>query len=459
MNRRDFISTLPLSTIAIGTMSTEVGASVCKARTLQPDRITQYRQSKHGIFVHLVPGLTVSSHGEVCTDIDALADNFDIDQFVRTVSSFCPDYIAFTAWHFRCKPLYASKVNAKWRSGKSSARRDLVGDLLRAMKRVNIPVILYTHPRDGHDFDKRDMISTGWGASGAQTSTDPNPATFSFDRWNAYIAEMYRELMHRYGSELMGVYVDEGSGRGDSYRVVDYAMLRAIIKGPHNGNMPVMIHNYAGNTYTADVGNKEYCHSEEFADISGETWPAHGSLGVSAVVGSLWYATEATNAWSASFSPESLYRYTVIQASLNYGGGGVAWSAGPYSSGGSWETGVESLLTRAGQLLRRRHEAIRGTVPSLAYPTTEGAAFRDLEWGVACESANRREIFLHVLKPPSGRLLRIGKPKNGVSFLTATELLTGSELAFRTEGQSVDFELPVGQNWDQLDTVIKINIR
>ena len=458
MDRREFFGFVPLGALATGSVNFSARASCGTSASVTADNIERYRQAKFGVFVHVVPEITISADGNPVIDIDELVDHFDVERFASTVASFKPDYLAFTAWHFRCRPLYPSDVNARWRSGKSSARRDLVGEILEAMGRYGIPVILYTHPRDGHDFSEADMISTGWGAGGAITSPDPNPDTFKFDTWNRYISELYHELMQRYGASLLGIYLDEGSGRADSYKVVDYYLLRRIIKKQCPENQPVMIHNWAGNLYSADVGNKEYYYLDQFSDFSGKSWPANEHLGVSPVVGSVWYATKDPGAWSVKFSPEALYRYTVLQASANFSGGGVAWSAGPYANGKAWESGVEDLLRRTGQYVARWRTAISGTLPSLAYPTRDKQSFDELQWGVACESFDRRTIFLHILKPPSGRVLRLGLPANGIRIAGASELLSESKIGVVQSADGVVLELPKNLQWDPLDTVIRVSV-
>ena len=61
--------------------------------------------------------------------------------------------------------------------------------------------------------------------------------------------------MDRYGNDILGLYLDEGSGAADSYKVVDYPRLRKTITGKHPHL--VMMQNDYGNLYSGDVGNKE----------------------------------------------------------------------------------------------------------------------------------------------------------------------------------------------------------
>lgn len=105
-----------------------------------------------------------------------------------------------------------------------------MGDLLSACEKRDIPVIFYTHPRAGHTLLPQDQAALGWATENPDPdSTDPDFTVFSFERWNAYTRELYPELVQRYGSRLAGLWLDEGSARGDSWDVVDYPALAAAI--------------------------------------------------------------------------------------------------------------------------------------------------------------------------------------------------------------------------------------
>ena len=88
---------------------------------------------------------------EVVERLDDLADRFDAKQFAADLAAMKVEYVLFTAFHANMNTLYPSKVMDKWLPGHSS-RRDLLGDMIKACKEKGIPVLFYTHPRDGHDF-------------------------------------------------------------------------------------------------------------------------------------------------------------------------------------------------------------------------------------------------------------------------------------------------------------------
>ena len=70
-------------------------------------------------------------------------------------------YVQFTAWHANMNALYPSKVLQRRLPGHCS-RRDVIADLIRAVRAKNIRLILYIHPSDGHDFSRADQDRVGW---------------------------------------------------------------------------------------------------------------------------------------------------------------------------------------------------------------------------------------------------------------------------------------------------------
>jgi hypothetical protein len=87
-------------------------------------------------------------------------------------------------------PLYPSAKMTTWRGTNTSASIDLIGQMIDAVRTKGIAVMLYTHPRDGHDMSSVDQNATGWG-TGAGSNPNPDPATFNFSRWNDFINDIY----------------------------------------------------------------------------------------------------------------------------------------------------------------------------------------------------------------------------------------------------------------------------
>lgn len=411
---------------------------------------------RYGLFVHYVPEATVDRSGKTVCDLNALADAFDAEGFAEDVARMGVEYLIFTAWHYRTVPLYPSEVTKKYRLPEYFCRRDLLGDLLTACEKRGIPVIFYTHPRDGHDFLPQEQAALGWATEHPDpASTDPDFAVFDFERWNTYIRALYLELVQRYGSRLAGLWLDEGSARGDSWNVVDYPALAAAIDECCPGLL--LMNNFYGDGYGLDTGMKEYhCIWGPMNDRSGGSWPVYDKS-VGAVITDSWVSTAAADACALRYSPEVLFRYTVLQAAANRQGGGVAWACGPYPgphADGLWEKDVLAAMTQLGGLLRSCG-GVLGTAPSDAFPLLPGDCFNTVSYGCATVSADRKYEYIHILKQPAGTRLQLGVPANGAEFLCA-EYMDGSpvELVQDETGVTLTLERP----WTAPDTVIRLTV-
>lgn len=465
MNTNKLISALTTAGLLFGTL-----VSTMSPLHATPAAAANFRSMKYGFFVHYVWGgeaysATVNKDGSMPAGIDDLANRFDADGFARDVAAMGVEYVLFTAWHADMNVLYPSKVMEKWRPG-HSAKRDLIGDMIKACKAKGVQVLLYTHPRDGHDFTDADMAKTGW-----HRGEGSNPDFNKWDKakWNDFINESYAELVDRYGDDILGLYLDEGSGAADSYRVVDYPRLRKTIteKHPHL----LMMQNDYGNLYTADLGNMEVFYNHSHNTPDGDQWTSY-KIPISVVAGSIFWAafpegkTEPAqrsakvgfNPW-IHYTPESMFRYTVLQAGSNTDGGGTLWAAGPFAGGG-WETGVLDRMKKTGELVKTVERSIKNTYPSTSYPTAAGTRIANLTWGVATRSIDDKFEYLHVLKAPADgtKILKLPPPADGKKFSKAVLLTEKKSIALKQDESGLSIALPTGSSWDRLNTVIALAV-
>ncbi len=409
---------------------------------------------KYGIFIHYVPGLTVYKNGVVCNNLDSLANNFNALQFADDIYEMGAQYIIFTAWHSKSNVLYPSKAMDYWRPG-HSAKRDMIGDMLQAVNAKGIKVFLYTHPRDGFEDSDVEKEKTGWGkGTNAERFADPFWNNFNYQKWNDYINDIYAELVEKYGNRIAGLYLDEGSDKGDSYRLIDYARLRKTIKKfyPHL----ILLQNNYGRTYGLDVAVREYAHWGEFASTDGNTWPAY-TIPVTTLISANWYATRKLGLPAVDFSVRALARYIILQAGTNTAGGGVQLAAGLYADGG-WETGVRDTLLGVGKVFRLTRPAIFNTIPSSIFETNSGKTIRDLQWGIATSSGDENYEYLHILKIPEDKNLRIFFSNGAIKFKNAIALLNGEKLSLTQDGKGVTISLPKSLGGD-IDLVIRMQLQ
>lgn len=425
-----------------------------------PDNREEFLRLKYGLFVHYVwagnSSLTVDREGRPLQSLDELADAFDVKRFADDLAAWQVEYVIFTAWHAGINPLFPSETMKKWGLDRHYCKRDLLGESITALDAKGIKVILYTHPRDGHDLSAEDQRKTGWNGS---IGGNPDWAEFDYQKWNDFTVELYAEVVKRYGKRILGLYLDEGSALGDSWRVVDYPRLRQTIKAA-NPNL-LMGQNYYGTLYTCDFGDMEYHHWREFEHRDGGFWPAN-RMPVGTCFASTWVAAKPMGTNTVVFSAEDMFRYTVLQAGVNTDGGGVQWATGPYAGGG-WETGVDETLRKVAGYIKPIAASLKGVYASRVFPTRDGMTFHStawgapkLEWGVATDAPDGSVTYLHVLKAPKEKTLRIGMPANGERFSQATLLPGGGKVELRLDAAGYVVTLPEGTDWNPLDTVIRL---
>lgn len=396
---------------------------------------------KYGFFVHYVWGgtaytATVNPDGSVPVGLNDLADRFNAARFADDLASMGVEYVIFTAWHANMNCLWPSPKMQRWLPG-HTARRDVLRDMIAAVRGKGIGIILYTHPSDGHDLTPAEQAATGWGPK------------FDRARWNDFIDDVYGDLVSRYGRDILGVYIDEHGGKNAQY--VDYERLRQTIKAI-NPNLLLLQNDY-GRIYNCDLGDQEIF---SFDSTDGNTWPAL-SKPSAVLLSENWWASRADTVFAPKYSPESVVRYTVLKAGIESSAGGAAWAAGCYPGGG-WERGVLPTMRIVAGYLRPIGRALTNTYASTSYLTPSGATIQSLKWGVATRSTDDRYEYIHVLTPPDGSMLHLPPPADRKIFDSAWLLANGHRVNLIQNGSGVWLTLRNGDNWQRLDTVIELTV-
>jgi hypothetical protein len=117
-------------------------------------------------------------------------------------------------------------------------------------------------------------------------------------------------------------------------------------------------------------------------------------------------------------------------------------------------------MVKINELIQPVAVAVKDTRPGKAYTTKEREWFGRRAWGVSTESPDGKTIYLHVMTPPDGSVLRLGPTEDG-SELTgpATLVATGKPVALKRTADGYEITLPVGTAWDPLNTVIAVRRR
>ena len=422
------------------------------------DGIASFRRMKYGFFVHYVWGgsaytVTVNPDGSRPEGLNDLADRFDAAGFASDIASMGVEYVIFTAWHANMNCLWPSAKMDQWLSG-HTARRDLLGDMITAVKAKGIHVLFYTHPRDGHDLDAADQAATGW--NGTIDGYNPDWSVFDRPKWNDFINDIYADLIDRYGSRIDGLFIDEGSGAGDSWRVVDYPRLRQTIKSRQPDLL--MMQNFYGTNYSCDIGATEISYWGSWVPgTDPNNWPATGRP-MSMVMGGSWAAVQPEGNPATRYDAPAMFRLTVLRAGVNStDGGGINWAAGPYPGGG-WEDGVLAQMRQLGTWIAPIRRSICTTYPSPSWVTPPTATINGLTSGiVATRSAEDGSEFIHVLTPPAGNSLAIPSPADRRGYISARLLDSGNAVALvRNADGGLILTLQNTDTWNALDTVIEL---
>ena len=389
-----------------------------------------FRDMHLGLFIHYThdgrpspPGCTdwctTWSDGAPVATLEELADNLDVADLTRVAASMRAQYLQFTTWHANMNALYPSEVLARRLPG-HCARRDVIRDLLEALRPTGVRLVLYLHPSDGHDFSREDQDRVGW--------NDGPPYT----RWNDFINEVCAEVVARYGQDVAGYWFDGGLPQQ-----VDKPRLRQTLLSRQPDAW--LIQNSGLDRELVDFGAHE-----DFAEpYPATTWQ------MNACISGTWLANQSF----LRVSPEMALKYTVLQAGVPGGAGGVAWSVGCHP-GGRWEVGVCEFAQQLGQYVDRIAPALFGTLPSAAYPTADGTPLRRARYA-ATQSPDGATTYLHVLWPPQGPTLTLPPPADGRKFASAHLLQPAEPALTLTRGpDGLRLELPAQQRWDMLDTVI-----
>lgn len=447
----------------------------------QLDRLVRMN---YGLFVHYVfqygkngrPSWKVAiypDHSPTKT-IDEAANAFDAKRFARDVHEMGFHYVIFTAWHAGMNTLYPSQVMREWRdqTQKHYADRDLIGDLIDALDHYGIPLILYVHLNNGHDFSEADMYATGYRIpgkpldkariEGSRKQDYELERTYrDNDRWTRYNIAAITELGTRYGDRILGYW-------GDNLGIPSIYLepLRAV--DPDGIRLT----------------NRD--HTVEHSKVGS---PGSARLQCIRPVGH-WMVTDAWDSKQPEISPEEVVRQTVLQASQSVHGG-VAWSMGCFAGreGPLWYKGAKELFVEANAMFQEFSEAIVNVYPSTSFPLNKHTAerLRDLDlanrpptgddvivakryhnednsrfrlknlrggW-CATQSADRRYTYIHVLNPPESDRVLLPEPADGVTFSHAINLRTREPLLMQKKDDG-KIELTITGDWHPINHVIRL---
>ena len=397
----------------------------------------------------------VFSDGTRAFSMDEFANSVNVPAVVNQIASLDFEYVILTEFHGYQTTLHPCAALDSWRGPGYTALRDMIGELIAALKARGIKMYLFTHPLDGYDgYTAEQQALVGW-----------NDPTDGYKRWNDYINDVYAELVERYGDDLAGIQFDSEfgmSGWDVTYQKLDLVRLRQTIL---SRRPQLQLAALAGPNDTAELGWKEVWRpswldpwgSRSDIDYNVETWPAY--LRVSGIVEAYhWGTIEPPDQGMARLNGAQMFRYTVLQAGAGTEGTGMAWAASPYTDG-TWENNLGPALTNLASYIQPIAESIKRVLPSTSYPTSEGAWLSTLPCGiVATRSVDGSVEYIHVLNPPGSNTLALPLPADGRRFTSAALLPNRHPVLLATNAGGINLTLSPSDGWSTLDTVIKLQV-
>jgi len=427
------------------------GPGVVTLANTGPSCMERWKTMKHGFFVHYVwdgfGGVTMNPDGSKPTSINDVADRFDAPGFANDMEAMGVEYVIFTAWHANFFPMYPSSAMAKYHSGRSPTR-DMIGDMITAVRAKGIRALLYTHPYQPINWNG-DYLT----------------------EHNNLINDVYAELVERYGDRIDGLFLDENFVGGNQNEYVDYPRLLNTIRR-RNPEL-VLMHNWNENIYACDMMHRE---TPAGIDLSNNPWVSRTtSVPTTQLIAPQWFTTVAKVPAPATptvtRSAAGIFRTAVVGAGSCTLGGGWIWGAGPFTGNGNWpagsttfigrwETGVLEAMQGAAAHIAPIAASIKNTYPSTSWLTAPETHILSLPQGfVATRSTDDTKEYIHVLNPPAGtKTLNLPLPADGKVFTNARLMKSNRAVTLTRNTRGMSLTLSNQDNWETLNTVIVMDV-
>jgi hypothetical protein len=409
---------------------------------------TNLANAKLGLFVHYVFGLTEAAPGKPpLKNVNRFADDLNVNGIANMASAMGAQYVIFTAYHWRMTMLFPSRV---WGGifPNHVSHRDVISALAAALKAKGIALVLYVHPDDRHDFPLpmlNKLVRLGWTSRRdvqyCLRGREPHDP-----KWNRLYYRILNEIGRRYGTKISGYFEDDWGG-GSNGNTVRQIMLRYT---PHAA---IWVNGFRAGPPATLIGGENWTLFNH--NPAPQLYPTTSHMLAVVVTGNwgVWWAAKG----HLNYTPQAMYRFFICSiATRGNHNGGVVYATSPFSNN-QWEPGVRKGLAELGRFIKSRARSIYNTVPSRAYVSGDSIAQKP-DWGVAVDSINGKTVYLHVLIPPKGRVLQIGRPADHVKFSSA-RLLNGRFLAISRSRGGYKLTLPAGVKWSAVDTVIALRVK
>ena len=466
------------------------------AETANTNQTVDYSALRYGIFMHWFANdnkqkSKLVTREETTGGISSYADLCDVEAMVADIADLGFEFFNVTDFHGIGVALHPNAALDYWRGEHLyTSSRDLIREMIDALKKRGVYLSLFTHPLDGHDFPPAQQKLLGFGCGDPSADAGPDQATVHgvpgrertpeevavieelkatrFQKWNDFVNDVYGDLASRYGKDIIAMGFDSAWGEQvqeniDGVKKLDLNRLRKTIE-TYAPDLPLASLSPA-NELTGysikevwrpswlDPWMERGNHSSDYeGPYDVEDWPCYYRP-VAVVTTEHW--APLAEKMILHLTAEQLFRYAVFQISASLEGAGIMWGTTSYIDGG-WEKNVRETFTKVNAYMELIRESIKDTFPSLNYFTKEGAQLKTLEHGIcATRSRDGKYEYIQVMNPPEGSRLILPLPATGVRFSKAFILNYGLPARIEQTDQLV-ITLPQDIKWDKLCTSIKL---
>ena len=432
--------------------------AVCPDPSLYAPKFSDAFSMRYGLFVHwdASGGIVHADGTPVGKDIEIYSKTINVPAVVDEIEALGFEYLILTSFHGLGTMLHPCAASDKWRGEGYSSKRDVIGEMIHALKQKGIGFIMFTHPLDGHDYPEDQRNKLGW-----------NDPTDGYKTWNDFINDVFGEIAAKYGKDMMGIGFDSEFGLSGNAEWKDKLDMKRLRQTILDAAPSMQLYGLPGPNACCHFGMKEVWRpnwldpwkSKAEDDYDIENWPAYRRV-VAIVQANHWATTVPAEGGIAHLTSTQLYRYSVLQAGAAVHGPGVAWSCSPYTDG-SWENNIREAFQGVIDLSKDVRAALTNVNASTSYPTLEGSKISDLPYGVVATKSTDDSIeYIHVLNKPDGRTLTLPAPADGKVFSSAWMLKNGNKVILTQRDDEVELMLGDldGDEWDDVNTVIGIEV-
>ncbi|WP_018969870.1 discoidin domain-containing protein [Rubritalea marina] len=456
------------STAAIIGLASSFGSITAAAETpapapaAEPAATSATIEAKHyrdifsrrlGLFIHWNEKMT-DYEGKRSPNKAAYYAAIDIEKIADDIAALGFDYVILTNYHGMAI-MHPSEVLNKWGLGHMAAPRDVIGEMIDALDKRGIDMVMFTHPLLPSLFTPEAKKILGIEVINENTN---------YSKWNDFTNELFAEFAERYGSRIIGLGFDSTLGTmsktsvNESPGILDLPRLRETItsRAPNLG-----LYGLLNPTELTEFKVKEVWRAHWHEpwkklpenDYNVENWPSYREM-TAVVQGLHWAPISGHDRGIARLTGEQMFRYSVFLAGTTVEGGGACWAASPYADG-RWEKGVREAFQVWADLVKPVRESLSNVYCSSSYPVQSLLRLKSLPNGiVATRSTDDRKEYIHVLNPPAGKTLTLPAPADGKQFLNAKLLVGGAPVTLAQSPESLSLTLTDNSHWHSHNTVI-----